>query len=163
MRFIPRWRKATWAVVIWTVLMVLWAVSASAMSTTDVCSTATYTDACQAGATIGKGIAVTLIFVIWFLGFIVFSLIWLMSRPQRRLCPVCGEQVKKGLMACPKCGYNFAQASSVRAAGPGAPLAAPVAMPPGVFPCYRCQSPVWQPMATCTACGAPLSWPTSPA
>jgi hypothetical protein len=163
MRFVPRWRKATWAVVIWTVLMALWIVSASATSTKDVCTTATYTDACQAGATIGKGIAVTLLFLIWFIGFVVFSLIWLMSRPQRRLCPVCGEQVKKGLTTCPKCGYNFAQAASIGSASTGTPPVAPVAMPPGVFPCYRCQAPVWPPMTACTACGAPLNWPVSPA
>jgi lysylphosphatidylglycerol synthetase-like protein (DUF2156 family) len=117
----PRWRKATWAVAIWTVLMVLWIASASAYNANDVCSTATYNSACQAGATVGKGIAVTLIFLIWFIGFVVFSLIWLMSRPQRRLCPVCGEQVKKGLRACQKCGYNFAFAAA------GAPPTTPVA------------------------------------
>jgi len=39
-----------------------------------------------------------------------------------------------------------------------APAAAPVAMPSGVYPCYRCQAPVWPPMPSCGACGAPLSW-----
>jgi hypothetical protein len=39
-----------------------------------------------------------------------------------------------------------------------APGAAPVAMPSGVCPCYRCQAPVWPPMPSCGACGAPLSW-----
>jgi hypothetical protein len=47
---------------------------------------------------------------IWFLGFVVLSLIWLMTQKRRpdRICPACGEDVKKGLMACATCGYNFA-------------------------------------------------------
>lgn len=110
MGFLPHWRKATWAVVIWTVLMALWIVAGASTSTSSVCDGAKYSDACQAGATIGKGIGVTLLFFLWFIGFVVLSLVWLMSRPSRRLCPVCGEQVKKGLTACPKCRYDFAAA-----------------------------------------------------
>jgi predicted amidophosphoribosyltransferase len=104
-----------------------------------------------------------LLFLIWFIGFVVFSLVWLMSRPDRRLCPVCGEQVKKGLITCSKCGYNFAQAASAGSARVVPSPAGSVAMPPGVFPCYRCRAPVWQPMTACSACGAPLTWPTAPA
>ncbi len=73
---------------------------------------------CQAGTAIGGGIAFTFIVAIWFIGFVVLSLIWLMSRPQRRLCPVCGEQVKKGLTACPKCHYDFAAAATAGVAAP---------------------------------------------
>jgi hypothetical protein len=36
-----------------------------------------------AGAAIGTGIGVTLIFMVWFFGFVVGSLVWLMSRPKR--------------------------------------------------------------------------------
>jgi hypothetical protein len=121
-RFIPHWRKATWVVVIWTVLMAVW-IASGISATSNNCAGKTGSDlsACQAGTAIGGGIAVTFLFLVWFIGFVVFSLIWLMSRPQRRLCPVCGEQVKKGRTTCPKCGYNFAAAVA------GAPPTTPVA------------------------------------
>jgi len=111
MRLIPRWRKATWAVVLWTVLFAVWIV-AGASSTSNNCAGRVGSDlsSCQAGTAIGGGLAVTFLVIVWFLGFVVLSLIWLMSRPQRRLCPVCGEQVKKGLTACPKCHHDFAAA-----------------------------------------------------
>jgi hypothetical protein len=37
---------------------------------------------CQAAHDVGVGAGVTIIIFIWFLGFIVFGLIWLMSRPK---------------------------------------------------------------------------------
>lgn len=37
---------------------------------------------CQAATAIGGGIGVTFLVIIWFLGFIVLGLIWLMSRPK---------------------------------------------------------------------------------
>lgn len=49
---------------------------------------------------------------IWILGFLVFSLIWFMSRPKGRVCPACGENVRKGLTVSPNCQYDFAKAVS---------------------------------------------------
>jgi hypothetical protein len=49
-----RWRKMTWALVVWTVLMAVWI----------------------GGAAIG----VKLLAVFWMLGFFVLALIWLRSR-----------------------------------------------------------------------------------
>jgi len=100
---------------------------------------------CQAATNVGTGIGVTLLFFLWFIGFIVFSLIWLMSRPDRRLCPVCGEQVKKGLTVCPKCGYNFATAVSQVAAVQGPQ-------------CWRCHAPIAVGQSPCPKCGAPIGW-----
>jgi predicted amidophosphoribosyltransferase len=50
---------------------------------------------------------VTFIGMIWFVGFVVLALVWLMSRPSRRLCPRCGNEAKKGLTVCPSCKYEF--------------------------------------------------------
>jgi hypothetical protein len=111
MRFIPHWRKATWAVVIWTVLMFAWMIAGAQGTTAKDCGSLDQAT-CQAATNIGTGIGVTLLFILWFIGFVVLSLVWLMSRPQRRLCPVCGEQVKKGLTVCPKCHYDFAAAAT---------------------------------------------------
>jgi hypothetical protein len=75
----PKWRKATWGLVIWSGLCVLWLVTG--LSNVSQISTANEYEA--AGAAIGTGIGVTLIFMVWFFGFVVGSLIWLMSRPKR--------------------------------------------------------------------------------
>jgi hypothetical protein len=69
-----RWRKMTWAIVIWTVLMLIWVISglqsAGASGNTSTAYTA------------GVGIAITFLFGIWFVGFIILALIWFMSRPK---------------------------------------------------------------------------------
>jgi hypothetical protein len=116
MRFIPHWRKATWVIVLWTVLMALWIVSTSGGTNSILCPGTT----CTPDKPMNKIAAVIVIFLIWFVGFVVLSLIWLMSRREKRLCPVCGEQVKKGLTACPKCHHDFA-AAAAGAGGASAP------------------------------------------
>jgi hypothetical protein len=64
-------------------------------------------EACEAASDAGTGIGVTLVFILWFLGFLVLALVWLMSRPKHRQCPHCGEDVKKGRTTCKNCGYDF--------------------------------------------------------
>jgi zinc ribbon protein len=114
-RVVPRWRKATWAIVVFSVLMLIWVIAAGSASAN--CSAEQqYRGACKAGETVGRGIGVTLVVVLWVIGFIVLSLIWLMSRPKHRMCPRCGEDVKKGVTTCAKCGYDFAALAP--AAGP---------------------------------------------
>lgn len=82
----PKWRKATWALVLWNVLMLIWIASGISAST-DNCSGLTGTDltACQAGTAIGAGIGVTALILLWFLGFVVLGLVWLMSRPKENV------------------------------------------------------------------------------
>lgn len=75
----PRWRKATWALVIWNVLMVLW-LATGWIAVGDLGPAGS--DAEAAGRAIGAGLATGMIVLIWFIGFIVFGLIWLMSRPK---------------------------------------------------------------------------------
>lgn len=75
----PRWRKATWAIVIWTVLAVIW-IAAGLGSTGDMTPDASEAEA--AGRAIGAGLAITVIIIVWFFGFLVLGLVWLMSRPK---------------------------------------------------------------------------------
>lgn len=76
---LPRWRKATWALVIWTGLMLLWVVTGvSAVGNMSPAGSQVE----QAGRAVGAGIGVTFIVLIWFVGFIVLALVWLMSRPK---------------------------------------------------------------------------------
>lgn len=72
-RFIPHWRKATWALVIWAILGVLWLYAGwSAIGEGGT------SDAEAVGGAIGSGIVI----FFWVLGFIVLALVWFMSRPR---------------------------------------------------------------------------------
>lgn len=83
---LPKWRKATWAIAIWSALMSLWIVvgggsaasSCSSETGDGVLSASTAQDACTAGA----GIGIAILMVVAFVGFVFFSLIWIMSRPK---------------------------------------------------------------------------------
>lgn len=117
-----RWRKMTWLIWIFTALMVAWIVS-GVNANADNCDhyvvgTSGY-NACQAGTDIGTGVGVTMLFFAWFIGFIIFSIIWFMTRPSKRSCPVCGHDVKKGKTVCKKCGYDFASAERPELSGSG--------------------------------------------
>jgi len=106
-----RWRKMTWVIVAWCVVMAIWIVAAIASADpSGQCARETYRGACEAGSTAGSGIAVVALWFIWFFGFLVLSLIWFMTRPKGRECPVCGETVKRGRTTCPGCRYDFAAA-----------------------------------------------------
>lgn len=106
----PHWRKMTWVLIIWSALILIWAI-AGGSSAGNECASKTAKlsrEACEAGT----GIGVALILFIGFVGFVFFSLIWFMTRPRGRDCPVCGERVKKGKTTCKKCGHDFAAAVS---------------------------------------------------
>ena len=114
MRF-PRWRKMTWVFVIVNALFLVWVIagvssrpSEDCANDPDVIDGTISQSACEAASDVGTGIGVALIIVFWFFVFVVLSLIWLMTRPSKRLCPACGEEVKKGRTTCPKCGHEFA-------------------------------------------------------
>jgi hypothetical protein len=138
-RFIPRWRKMTWVLLIWVALIVVWIASASG-NVSDACDTpeergVLTQEQCEAAAEVGTGLGLVGVFFIGFIGFIILGLIWIMSRPKRRTCPVCGEDVKKGRTTCPKCGHDFAagyQAASAPAppSGPATPAPSATQPPP---------------------------------
>ena len=83
MKFLPHWRKATWAIVLWTGLAILW-VAAGANAASSLPSDCGTLDqaTCEAAAAVGTGIGVGIIFFVWFLGFIILGIIWFMSRPR---------------------------------------------------------------------------------
>jgi hypothetical protein len=62
---------------------------------------------CRDASNTGTGIGVVVILILWFFGFIVLSLVWFMTRRPGRVCPHCGEDVKKGRTTCKRCGYDF--------------------------------------------------------
>lgn len=112
----PHWRKMTWAIVIFSVLMLLWLiVGVTSADNSSHCAHETSRffskSDCTAARDVGTGIGAAIISTLWFIGFLVLSLIWLMTRPRGRDCPVCGEKVKRGRTTCPGCNYDFAAAA----------------------------------------------------
>jgi hypothetical protein len=112
----------TWVVIGWCVLILAWAIAGGASSnSTAYCeahpSAYLSLKACEEASNAGTGIGVAIILLIGFFGFVFFSFIWLMTRPKRRACPACGEDVKKGRTTCPSCGHDFAAAAAATAAG----------------------------------------------
>ncbi len=116
-------RKATWLVILWNGFIALWVVS-GINNIKDRCDGLTGSDlqSCEIGLNVGGGIGLFLIGLVWFVGFLITGLMWLMSRPKRRLCPVCGRSVKDGEVICKRCGHDFraTQPTPVYPAGPPA-------------------------------------------
>jgi Mn2+/Fe2+ NRAMP family transporter len=81
-----RWRLSTWALIIWTGLMVAWLVAAAGSDGANCAAEPTrdLREACEAGEAVGTGLGVAFILFIWFLGFVVLSLVWVMRRHSRR-------------------------------------------------------------------------------
>lgn len=113
MRF-PRWRKMTWVVVIFNILMLVWLVAGlgAAADTAQDCVGEEFTEACEAGVAVGTTVAAGFIMVLWFLGNGILGILWLVTRPKTRDCPVCGEDVKRGVTRCKSCGHDFAVAAT---------------------------------------------------
>lgn len=127
----PHWRKMTWVIIIWCALILVWMIAggSDAANNSDCANepTAQARQLCEDATDVGAGIGVALVGVLGFFGFVTLSIIWFMTRPKGRDCPVCGEKVKKGLTTCPHCGYDFSVAAG---ASPPAGTAPPPEVPP---------------------------------
>jgi hypothetical protein len=120
------WRKMTWAILIWTALFVVWSFAgadnsdAVADCVRDSGGLLTRSD-CETAANVGTGIGIALIWTLWFIGFVVLSIAWFMTKPKDRACPACGSDVRRGLTICASCGFDFAQAALPSVAPPQPP------------------------------------------
>jgi uncharacterized protein DUF2510 len=131
---IRRWRKMTWVVLVWNVLMVAWIVIAVANDHTTGCGRLSQR-LCDDGTTAGDVIGAGIIVAICLIGDIILGILWLVTKGNRHPCPACGLHVKAGAVQCRKCGYDFrfaAPASSVAPSDP--PPTAQPAVPAGWFP-----------------------------
>lgn len=109
-----KWRKMTWVLNVWNGIFLVWIIagvssrpSTNCATDPDVVNGIISKHACEVASDTGTGIGVALIIILWLIGFLVISVIWFMARRKNRMCPHCGEDVKKGLTACKKCGYDF--------------------------------------------------------
>jgi hypothetical protein len=76
-----KWRKATWALAIWNVLMLLWTATLAGGIGDCAGESGWALTVCEAGRALGTGMGIPFVVIVWFIGFIVLGLIWLMSRP----------------------------------------------------------------------------------
>jgi len=106
----------SWVLIIWTALFAVWIGVAIADRPSVDCARGD--QLCQDASDAGTAIGVGLVFGLWAMGFVVLSLIWLMTRPKRRLCPACGTEARKGEVACRHCGHDFAAAAAAKSADP---------------------------------------------
>jgi hypothetical protein len=120
----PKWRPFTWVILVINVLFLVWVIAGASTASgnaTDcgVLSQQTCNSARNAGTAIGVGI----IMFLWVFADVILGVLWLITRPRRRPCPACGNEVKKGITKCPNCGYDFAAAARAGMSQP--PIQAP--------------------------------------
>jgi hypothetical protein len=78
----PR-RKMSWTILIWTALFVLWAATGlGAVSNNCAGLSGSALTNCQAITAVGGGIGLSIIFSMWFVGFIVLAVVWFATRPK---------------------------------------------------------------------------------
>jgi hypothetical protein len=110
----PKWRVFTWVIVVINVLFLVWFIAGvgSAGSNVKDCTglTGQALDLCNAGnagTAVGTGVGAAIIIFLWAFVDIIMGIVWLVTRPRGRPCPVCGTNVKPGVTVCPKCGHDF--------------------------------------------------------
>jgi hypothetical protein len=92
---VRHWRKMTWVLWIWSILILVWAIAGGSSASDDCIGNARdqlTKDACNTGA----GIGVAIILLIGFFGFVFFSLIWFMTRPREKAQVAAGQQPSAG-------------------------------------------------------------------
>ncbi len=79
-----QWRKATWALAIWNVLMMLWLATAigGVGSLQLRRRDRRGPGGVQGGSRHRRDVRCHFVLIVWLIGFIAFGLVWLMSRPK---------------------------------------------------------------------------------
>jgi len=111
--FLPGWRKGTYIILIFNLIMLAWIISGASSASGDATNCGSLSQAdCNAAAGIGTGIAIMLLIPLWAMGDIILGVIWLVTNGKKgRDCPVCGTTVKKGVLVCQSCGHDFRTAA----------------------------------------------------
>jgi hypothetical protein len=108
----PKWRPFSWVILVINILFLIWVIAgiSSAGGTAEDCGTLSTQD-CEAAEAIGTSIGVGIIIALWAFVDVILGVLWLVTKPKRRPCPVCGTEVKHGVTVCPKCGHDFRTAA----------------------------------------------------
>ena len=101
------WRKMTWVILLWNLLMVAWIITG--LATNHGNCNGLSQQACSAAHDIGGGIAAGLIAAVWVAGDVILLILWLVTNQGVRTCPACGTSAKKGITSCRRCGFDFSR------------------------------------------------------
>src|SRR3712207_3160136 len=108
-----KWRKMTWALWAWSALILVWMFAGGGSAAQECANqrgdTFLSAEDAQAACEAGAGIGILLVAFVGFVGFLFLALIWFMTKPKGRDCPVCGDFVKRGAVVCGGCGHDFRQ------------------------------------------------------
>jgi hypothetical protein len=102
-----KFRIFTWVILAVNVLFLVWIITGISGNASDPACTANAT-ACQ----VGTGIGALLIVFLWVAADVILGILWLVTKPKTRDCPACGRGIKRGVMVCKGCGFDFAQAAA---------------------------------------------------
>lgn len=123
-------RKMTWAILGWSGLCLIWMVTGAHSASQRINSDCLPgNNLCQQAGTVGTGIGLSIILFVWFLGFVMLSIIWFMTRlsgqdavrnagPVTTLvavrppaltakCSECGAPNRPDATSCVSCGVSF--------------------------------------------------------
>lgn len=108
-RYWPSWRKGTWVVLAFNLLMFVWVLAgASTAAGQDGDCQYLSRETCNDANDVGAAIGVTLLVILWTVGDVILGVVWMVTNKSKtRDCPACGADVKKGFFACMRCGYDF--------------------------------------------------------
>lgn len=105
--FLPDWRIFTYVILVVNLIFLIWIITgASSGDDKKNCSGLT-AQQCHDANTVGKGIGVALIIILWVIIDVILAILWLITNRKKRDCPVCGHSVKKGQFTCKNCGHDF--------------------------------------------------------
>lgn len=84
-----KWRKMTWTIWVTNVIFLIWLIAAVASRPSKNCHAGQYLSRhdCIAASDTGTAIGVGLVLFLWFLVFVVESLVWFMTRPRHSESP----------------------------------------------------------------------------
>ncbi len=80
------WRKATWALAIWNVVMILGLATAIGGMGDLSCvgESGAALAVCEAGTNIGRILGLGFVLIAWLIGSIAFGLVWVITRPNHQ-------------------------------------------------------------------------------
>lgn len=109
----PRLRPFTWIILAINVLFLVWIIRGTASAGSQPCPPGLSPEACTAASQVGTGIGAALIIALWVAVDIILGILWLITRPKRRDCRVCGYSAKRGVTTCTHCNTPFATTAPV--------------------------------------------------
>lgn len=118
---LPGWRVFTYVILTINALFLIWVIVGAASGSGHATNCGSLDQqTCDSAAHAGTAIGVALIIVFWAVVDVILGILWLVTKPRGRDCPVCGHGVKRGRTVCPECGFDFAAAHARTIEQPGA-------------------------------------------